>query len=163
MLRGRAPCVGDGNWGVVVVPCDEVTTRYRKTKAKVKGWYTSATLLGFAALGTVCPGKEVTVVTSGPSMRPTLPVEATKVVIETEVKWSDLKKGDIVAYRRKDGEYTVHRLFKKVSPKAWWARGDGNPLPDREYVTEGNLYGKVVGVWRKDGRTGTVALERGGI
>lgn len=95
----------------------------------------------WASIAAAWPTSEF--VTSGPSMLPTLPIEPTRITVE-RVPFSELRKGDVVVYRHKRGGYWTHRLFKRVSNREWWPRGDHNRLPDDDYVTPENLIGRVL-------------------
>lgn len=76
-------------------------------------------------------------------MLPTLPVERIPIVYEV-APFTELRKGDIVIYNHGTLGPTTHRIFKKISATEWWAKGDHNPLPDSDYVTPGNLVGRVL-------------------
>lgn len=81
--------------------------------------------------------------TGGTSMLPTLPLERIPIVYEV-VKFSELRKGDIVIYNHATWGATTHRIFKLVSATEWWAKGDHNRLPDSDYVTPRNFVGRVL-------------------
>lgn len=81
--------------------------------------------------------------TGGRSMLPTLPVERIPIVYEV-VNFSELRKGDIVIYNQAKLGPTTHRIFKRISATEWWAKGDGNRLPDADYVTPQNFVGRVL-------------------
>jgi hypothetical protein len=59
---------------------------------------------------------------------------------------SALRLGDVVVYknpqRPRDGVNTVHRVIG-IAARGLICRGDNNPLPDPELLTEGRLIGRV--------------------
>lgn len=82
-------------------------------------------------------------VTAGASMLPTFPIASTIVRVE-RIAFKDLRSGDVVIYRQAKVGNTTHRLFRKISARAWWAKGDNNRFPDRDYVTPENFLGRVI-------------------
>lgn len=98
----------------------------------------------FAVSVAVTDAELIRIPTKGRSMRPVIP-ENGSVSYDSATCFDDLRSGDIVVYRSKDGIWVVHRLFRRMRG-GWWAKGTGNPLPDREYVTPDNLIGRVVAI-----------------
>lgn len=81
---------------------------------------------------------------SGCSMLPAIRQEAHAIEI-ARLPFSQLARGMVVTYRRIDGGFTTHRLIKRIG-SSWWAKGDNNPLPDRELITERNYVGVSLAV-----------------
>jgi len=81
----------------------------------------------------------------GNSMYPLLRDNDLVCVRKTSTK--SLRRGNIVVYLRKEGEYIVHRLIKKERDSVLWLRGDGHNLIIESATTE-NITGKVVGFFR---------------
>lgn len=75
-------------------------------------------------------GQEVSMIVTGNSMRPFLKHGRDKICMKkTDRK---LRKGDIVFYRRENGQYVMHRILKRGSKLyVAWRRSDctgiGNP------------------------------------
>ncbi len=89
--------------------------------------------------------------TSGFSMWPFLR-QGEKLIIK-KTSPCDLSVGDIILYRT-EKQLVCHRLVKKVRAKnecKLYARGD-NSLSAPEFVSEGALQGKVIGVVKRNGR-----------
>ena len=89
---------------------------------------------------------EVSVLTSGVSMRPMLRQHRDIVVIERVNR--ELKKGDVVAYPGADSKYTLHRIIK-IKNGNLIIRGDNN------YFTEKNIKREdIVGILKEFYREG---------
>ncbi|MFH1245945.1 MAG: nucleotidyltransferase family protein [Candidatus Omnitrophota bacterium] len=85
--------------------------------------------------------------TSGFSMWPFLR-PGTKLVVK-RIPVKELRVGDIILYRQ-DGQTVCHRLVKTADAKgpALYARGDNSASP-AEYVREGLILGKAIGMIKK--------------
>jgi len=76
-------------------------------------------------------GYNVGVITSD-SMNGTIDV-GDVYLIDTE--YSELSEGDVVSFRRSDGETVTHRLIKETS-KGWETKGDNNPVSDQDSISD---------------------------
>lgn len=90
-------------------------------------------------------GKTVKFKVVGNSMYPMLRNEVDSVVLGSAEK---LSKHDIPFYRRKNGEYILHRIVKAESG-SFSCAGD-NQLEIEHPVTKEQIIGKVVGFYRRD-------------
>lgn len=88
-------------------------------------------------------GQVFTVAASG-SMKPTLD-ENSIVTIET-VPFAELRKGDIIIYRNRQGVPIIHRLYEETNGR-WLVLGDNNAALDREAVTADNIVGRVCAIF----------------
>jgi len=103
--------------------------------------------LGFIALPTMNSSDRFYIVVSG-SMEPTLHVG--DVVFVKEVNPWDIRKGDIITFKR-NGHKVTHRCVNIIEDKKNWTRlfvtkGDANEDPDLELVCGNDLIGRVPSV-----------------
>ena len=71
-------------------------------------------------------GQEVSMIVTGNSMRPFLKHGRDKICMKkTDRK---LRKGDIVFYRRENGQYVMHRILK-CGDQSYTLLGDGQIVP----------------------------------
>lgn len=80
------------------------------------------------------------------SMSPTIP-RGSLIIISPSLKY---EKKDIVSFKEKDpatgletGSVITHRI-EEVSPKGYITKGDANEFPDRGFVEDSQILGKVV-------------------
>lgn len=77
------------------------------------------------------------------SMEPT--IKAGDSIIFTKVKYDDLKVGDIIIYKSKEGDtkglYIVHRIIEQTD-EGFITKGDNNQSADSEIITADMLIGK---------------------
>lgn len=76
------------------------------------------------------------------------------VVLTKRVKTIDLKKGDIIQFKR-GSMYIFHRIIDIVEDggvKKYKTKGDNNPVPDTDLVNAENIRGKVIYTLPKIGR-----------
>lgn len=88
-------------------------------------------------------GKDIVAIMGTGSMRPYIP-EGDGVVAYAEVervKFSDLKRGDLVTFRRT--KYNVIHQIVARDGDAWISSGLGNSFYDEIRVTDKNLIGRV--------------------
>lgn len=72
-------------------------------------------------------GQEVSMIVTGNSMRPFLKHGRDKICMKkTDRK---LRKGDIVFYRRENGQYVMHRILK-CGDQSYTLLGDGQIVPE---------------------------------
>jgi len=69
------------------------------------------------------------------------------LIVVKEIAQNLLRRGNILVYREKDGEYLVHRLVKRGKGNILYIRGDGYNLPF-ELATADAVIGKAVGFIR---------------
>ena len=81
----------------------------------------------------------------GNSMYPVLRDNDLVVVKETAME--SVRRGNILVYRGKKGEYVVHRFVKKGKEDILYLKGDGYNLP-LERATADSIVGKAVGIVR---------------
>lgn len=83
----------------------------------------------------------------GNSMYPVMRDNDLVVVKKTSPE--SLRKGNIIVYRDKNGQYTVHRLVKKGKGAIFFLKGDGyNLLP--EPINRDSIIGKAIGLVREN-------------
>lgn len=77
------------------------------------------------------------------SMEPT--IKAGDSIIFTKIKYDDLKVGDIIIYKSKEGDtkglYIVHRIIEQTD-EGFITKGDNNQSADSEIITADMLIGK---------------------
>lgn len=77
------------------------------------------------------------------SMEPT--IKAGDSIIFTKAKYDDLKVGDIIIYKSKEGDtkglYIVHRIIEQTD-EGFITKGDNNQSADSEIITADMLIGK---------------------
>ena len=76
------------------------------------------------------------------SMTPKIKV-GDAVVVEKNVNTSELKEGDIIAYRADSGIIIVHRIINVNSDDTFTTKGDFNNTADSKYVSPSQVVGKV--------------------
>ncbi len=86
-------------------------------------------------------GIKTYVVLSG-SMEPTLKTGSV-CFINTKYEYSKLKKGDIIAFKLKDGVLVTHRI-NEVKEDRLVTKGDANRVKDKVLVNEKNYIGKNI-------------------
>jgi hypothetical protein len=69
------------------------------------------------------------------------------MVVVSPVPVERLKKGNLVVFEEKKGEYIVHRLVKRAADGAVFLRGDGYNL-SLESVAADAVVGRVTGIIR---------------
>ena len=89
--------------------------------------------------------KAVPLVISGNSMLPFL-IHKRDTVYLSEIK-GELKKGDIVLYKRNDGSYILHRIYK-VEGNFFQLIGDAQPIIEKGIRRE-QIIAKVTEIKRK--------------
>lgn len=80
-------------------------------------------------------GEECPLTGSGNSMRPLLKDEE-DILIMTSIKGKTLRVGDIILYERKDGQFVIHRLYKKGTKNTFWFVGDNQFCVERDVSIE---------------------------
>lgn len=91
-------------------------------------------------------GKKAIITVTGNSMKPFLKHERDQVILE-KADPENLKKGDVVLYVRKDGQFVLHRICKKEQNKFTFL-GDAQII--KEYnIEEKQIKAKAVGFIRK--------------
>lgn len=91
-------------------------------------------------------GQEASMVITGNSMSPFLCHE--RDVIYFKAPNAPLKKGDMVFFKRQNGQFVMHRLWKKKQG-GWFIIGD-NQSEAEGPISEEQIFAKVVRVKRKD-------------
>lgn len=66
-------------------------------------------------------GKEVSMLIAGSSMAPFLCHQRDRIIFKKPDR--ELKRGDMVFYQRKSGQYVMHRIYK-VKPEGYYMVGD---------------------------------------
>ena len=89
-------------------------------------------------------GGVVRLVVTGHSMLPTLVEKRDSVLL---VKPNKIKKGDIVLYQRKNGDYVLHRIVKKKNG-IFYLCGDNQTAVEYPIYKE-QIFGLVTGIVRK--------------
>ena len=89
-------------------------------------------------------GGVVRLTVTGQSMSPTLIEKRDSVLLKKPDK---LKKGDIVLYQRKNGDYVLHRIVKKKKGE-FGLCGDNQTLVEYPIYQE-QVFGAVSGIIRK--------------
>lgn len=89
-------------------------------------------------------GYEVVITVAGWSMEPFLHNQRDRVLLRKLIR--PLKKGDIVFYQRKTGQYVLHRIFKK-KPEGYYLMGD-NQLELEGPIEENAIFAVVTEVER---------------
>ncbi len=69
------------------------------------------------------------------------------MIIVKEMAQNSFRRGNVLVYREKSGEYLVHRLVKRDKDGILYIRGDGYNLPF-EKATADVVIGKAVGFIR---------------
>lgn len=101
-------------------------------------------------------GTDVKIAITGTSMLPLLRAGQDQVVL-TAVQGDALKKGDIPFYRRRNGQFVLHRVVA-VTPEGYTMTGDAQTLPEPG-IQPDQILAVVKGIWRR-GRY--VPVERKG-
>ena len=92
-------------------------------------------------------GQEVSMIVTGNSMRPFLKHGRDKICMKkTDRK---LRKGDIVFYRRENGQYVMHRILK-CGDQSYTLLGDGQIVPESG-IRQEQIFARItkVQVWGK--------------
>ena len=104
-------------------------------------------------------GKEVMLPVKGVSMNPFLRHNRDSIIL-TALNGREIKVGDLVMFRRDDGSYAMHRIYKKYADNTFDIVGDGQVACDKgicydmlvAYVPRAVRNGKEVscekGFWR---------------
>ena len=69
------------------------------------------------------------------------------VIVKKHIEQSDIKKGNIISYRRDDGEIITHRIdqiIKQDFKDAYITKGDANEAADEDIVIYSDVIGKVI-------------------
>lgn len=82
---------------------------------------------------------------SGHSMQPLY--ESDTILVLRQVHYLDLRRGQTVLYRNREGKVIAHVLISKARD-GWRARGLSNPTHDMEPVLAGNLVGVVMAAFK---------------
>lgn len=86
-------------------------------------------------LDVINSGEDCPLIGSGNSMRPFLKNE-NDILMMTSVKRKKLKVGDIVLYRRSNGQYVIHRLYKICTDGTFCFVGDNQYWVERNISRE---------------------------
>lgn len=70
------------------------------------------------------------------------------VVIKT-LSYEKLRKGNVLVFKGRQGEYIIHRLVKKAQSGCCHLQGDGYKLSS-EPIAKNALIGKAIGIIRGD-------------
>ena len=81
----------------------------------------------------------------GDSMYPFLRDE--DLVVIKKISFDKLKKGNVLVFKGRRGEYIIHRLVKKAKGGFCYLQGDGYNL-SAEPIEENALIGKAIGIIR---------------
>ena len=95
-------------------------------------------------------GREVNLVVSGHSMTPFLVEKRDRIYFRKPDR--ELRRGDMVFYHRKTGQYVMHRIAK-VDSKGFYMTGDAQTELEGPISRE-QIFGIVVRVIRKGKRIG---------
>lgn len=90
-------------------------------------------------------GKEVSLLISGNSMSPFLVHQRDYIYFKTPDR--KLKKGDMVFYQRKNGQYVMHRIYK-VKPDGYYMVGDAQ-MEIEGPIKETQIFAIIAKVMRK--------------
>jgi signal peptidase len=88
---------------------------------------------------------DVVIAITGTSMLPLLRAGIDRVVL-TSAKGEALKKGDIPFYRRRNGQFVLHRVVA-VTPKGYTMTGDAQTLLEPG-IQPDQILAVVKGIWR---------------
>ena len=69
------------------------------------------------------------------------------ILVKKHIEQSDFKKGNIITYKRSDGEIITHRIEKIIQQDfsdAYVTKGDANDAVDKDIVIYKNIIGKVI-------------------
>ncbi|HJX34806.1 MAG TPA: signal peptidase I, partial [Desulfatiglandales bacterium] len=83
----------------------------------------------------------------GNSMYPLL--RDNDLVVVKKISPEILRKGNIIVYRGKNGQHTVHRLVKKEKGGIFYLKGDGYNLSP-ESINRDSIIGKAIGLVREN-------------
>lgn len=92
-------------------------------------------------------GKMVRITVTGNSMYPFLRDSIDSVEL-IHVDFKQLRWGDIILVRHKDGQYILHRIIRKKK-KVIYTNGDAQRHLEGPFY-ENQVIGKVIRVWRRD-------------
>lgn len=90
-------------------------------------------------------GETVSVPISGYSMNPFLADKRDHVMVK-QPDWP-LKRGDIVLYRRRNGQFILHRIWK-IRADGYYIVGDGQTIIEGP-ISRSQIIGKVIRIKRK--------------
>lgn len=93
----------------------------------------------------IAQNETVTIPVSGFSMNPFLADKRDAVMVKKPER--DLKKGDIVLYKRRNGQYILHRIWK-VKPEGYYIVGDAQTEIEGPIHRE-QILGRVEKIRRK--------------
>ena len=103
----------------------------------------------------IAEGKQVVIPVSGGSMTPFLVGERDFVMLE-KTELAEIRRGDILLYRRENGQFVLHRVYamqEKTRTKQFYMMGDvqtvvEGPIYERQIIARvSNI--KRKGVWKK--------------
>ena len=97
-------------------------------------------------------GHEVSVVIAGGSMLPFLAHGRDTIVFSApDTEKQPLRRGDMVFYRRDDGRYVMHRIYRAEKDGTYTIIGDAQTYPERGIRAE-QIFARVTSVQRKEKR-----------
>jgi len=98
-------------------------------------------VIGLIFIGLYCFKIEPYVVESG-SMEPTIKTGSV-CFINKRVNYSDMRVGDIIAFKIDSGAFATHRI-KSITDEGFETKGDANSASDQVVTTKENFVGKNI-------------------
>lgn len=111
------------------------------TKAVLNIIMTIIIIFGILFVGLFVCGIEPYVVESG-SMSPTIEL-GSLCFVDKNANYDDMKVGDIIAFRIKNGAYVTHRI-KSITEEGLETKGDASSAIDSDITTRDNFIGKNI-------------------